>query len=43
MLEFIIGFTIGMIFTFITILFGSMVIKEDNYEETKTSGKKKKS
>lgn len=40
MIEFIIGFAIGISFTFITILIGS-IVKEDIYEEEKKSSKKK--
>lgn len=41
MLEFAIGFVLGTSFTFLCILAGSL-LKEDIYEEEKTSDKVKK-
>lgn len=40
MLEFIIGFAMGISFTFIAVLVGS-IVREDIYEEEKKSNKKK--
>lgn len=36
MIEFCIGFFIGTVYTFICILVGSLVNKEDDYEEKKS-------
>ena len=36
MLEFCIGFFIGTVYTFIAVLAGSLIVKEDDYEEKKS-------